>query len=33
MLDRINAYGPQQLRLYGLRPPLLERLLQGVAAL
>lgn len=33
MLDRINAFGLQQLRVYGARPPSLERLLQGVAAL
>lgn len=33
MLDRINAYGPQQLRVYGERVPTIERILQGVAAL
>lgn len=33
LLDRVNAFGLQQLRVYGARPPSLERLLQGVAAL
>lgn len=33
MLDRITAYGPQQLRMYGERPPKLDRIVQGVAAL
>jgi hypothetical protein len=33
VLDRINAFGTQQLRLFGARPPSLERLVQGLAAL
>ena len=32
-LDRINAFGMQQLRMYGAKPPALERVVQGVAAL
>ena len=32
MLDRINAFGTQQLRLYGAKPPPLGRILQGLAA-
>ena len=33
MLDRISAYGLQQLHMYGDRPPPLQRILKGVAAL
>ena len=32
-LDRIDAFGMKQLRMYGAKPPALERMVQGVAAL
>jgi tetratricopeptide (TPR) repeat protein len=33
ILDRINAFGTQQLRVYGAKPPSLDRLVQAVGAL
>jgi hypothetical protein len=33
VLDRINAFGTQPLRLYGAKPPALERLVQALGAL
>ena len=33
VLDRINAFGTQPLRLYGTKPPALERLVQALGAL
>jgi len=33
MLDRINAFGLQSLRMYGARPPSIDRVIKGVAAL
>jgi tetratricopeptide (TPR) repeat protein len=33
MLDRINAFGLQPLRIYGARAPGVERILKGIAAL
>jgi hypothetical protein len=33
LLDRINAFGTQQLRLYGTKPPSLDRLVHALGAL